>query len=31
MDKKGIVSNPVADGNTVFVMSNNGAVAAYSL
>lgn len=31
MDKKGIVSNPVADGNTVFVMSTKGDVAAYSL
>lgn len=31
MDKKGIASNPVADGNTVFVMSSKGAVAAYSL
>ncbi len=31
MDKKGIASNPVADGNTVFIMSNNGTVAAYSL
>jgi outer membrane protein assembly factor BamB len=31
MDKNGIISNPVADGNTVFVMSNKGAVAAYNL
>ncbi len=31
MDKKGIVSSPVAQGNTVFVMSNKGAVAAYQL
>jgi outer membrane protein assembly factor BamB len=31
MDKKGIVSNPVADANTVFLMSNKGVVAAYSL
>ncbi len=31
MDKTGIASNPVADANTVFVMANKGAVAAYSL
>lgn len=31
MDKKGIASNPVADANTVFVISSKGAVAAYSL
>lgn len=31
MDKNGIISNPVADGNIVFVMSNKGAVTAYSL
>ena len=31
MDKKGIASNPVANENTVFVMSSKGVVAAYSL
>lgn len=31
MDKNGIASNPVADGDTVFIMSSKGAVAAYSL
>lgn len=31
MDKKGIASSPVAEGNRVFVMSNKGAVAAYEL
>ncbi|MCD6045392.1 MAG: bamB [Gammaproteobacteria bacterium] len=31
MDKEGIASNPIADANTVFVISSKGAVAAYSL
>ncbi|MBY0378756.1 MAG: outer membrane protein assembly factor BamB [Gammaproteobacteria bacterium] len=31
LDKKGIVSSPVAEGNRVFVMSNKGAVVAYQL
>ncbi len=31
MDKKGISSTPVAEGNRVFVMSNKGAIVAYQL
>lgn len=31
LDKKGITSAPVAEGNRVFVMSNKGTVAAYQL